>query len=289
MIWLKMVLLYRRKSVMGNGRLWGRTSGKGSETSRVRVRAFGAMFVLLLAGFGLLGLGSHRHAQDALARRSGSPLPTASNASLKSKPEARALLGQLPLIFEPNQGQADPRAKFLARGSGYSLFLKTDGAVLAMQTAHASPAGSSEQFVNMKLVGANPAAVLTGADPLPGKSNYLIGNDPHKWHRGIPQFGGVRYASVYAGIDLIFYGNQGHLEYDFRVGPGADPSQAELEFHGASQLKLSGGDLILAGLSSNGKDEAGLRLQAPQIYQRDGDRHEPVTGRFVLRSGNRVG
>jgi hypothetical protein len=301
MIWLKMVLLYRRKSVMGNGRLWGRTSGKGSETSRVRVRAFGAMFVLLLAGFGLLGLGSHRHAQDALARRSGSPLPTASNASLKSKPEARALLGQLPLIFEPNQGQADPRAKFLARGAGYSLFLETTGAVLAMQTApasqhtsrhasqHASPRERSEQFVDMKLVGANPAAALTGADPLPGKTSYIIGNDPHKWHSGVPQFGGVRYASVYPGIDLIFYGNQGHLEYDFRVGPGADPSQAELEFHGASKLKLSGGDLILAGLSSNGKDEAGLRLQAPQIYQRDGDRHEPVTGRFVLRSGNRVG
>src|SRR5580692_9140703 len=296
MIWLKMVLLYRRKSVMGNGRLWGRTSGKGSETSRVRVRAFGAMFVLLLAGFGLLGLGSHRHAQDALARRSGSPLPTASNASLKSKPEARALLGQLPLIFEPNQGQADPRAKFLARGAGYSLFLETTGAVLAMQTApasqhtsrhasqHASPRERSEQFVDMKLVGANPAAALTGADPLPGKTSYIIGNDPHKWHSGVPQFGGVRYASVYPGIDLIFYGNQGHLEFDLRVAPGADPSQAELQFDGAGKLELSGGDLILTG-----EDAGGLRLQAPQVYQRDGDRHQPVAGRFVLRAANRVG
>jgi uncharacterized repeat protein (TIGR01451 family) len=269
---------------MGNGRWWGgtverTTLGKSSGTGWMRVGVPGAMFMLLVAGSGLLGLGSRRSVRIA-----ASPIPTLSKSSLKSKLGARAILGQLPILFEPNQGQADPRAKFLARGSGYSLFLKTDGAVLAMQTAHASPAGSSEQFVNMKLVGANPAAVLTGADPLPGKSNYLIGNDPHKWHRGIPQFGGVRYASVYPGIDLIFYGNQGHLEYDFRVAPGADPSQAELQFDGASKLELSGGDLILTG-----EDAGGLRLQAPQVYQRDGDRHKPVAGRFVLRAANRVG
>ena len=269
---------------MGNGRRWGRTLGRSSETSWVR--AIGAMFVLLLAGSGLLGLGSHRHAQDALAPQPTSPLPTSSRSSLKSKPEARAILGQLPLIFEPNHGQADPRAKFLARGAGYSLFLETTGAVLAMQTGHASLPGRSEQFVNMKLVGANPAAALAGIDPLPGKSNYIIGNDPHKWHSSVPQFGGVRYASVYPGIDLIFYGNQGHLEYDFRVGPGADPSQAELQFDGARKLELSGGgDLILTGKD----DEDGLRLRMPQVYQRDGDRHEPVPGRFVLRAANRVG
>src|SRR5271167_1097704 len=269
---------------MGNGRWSGgtlgrRILGKSSGTSLVWVRVLGAMSLLLVAGSGLLGLGSRRSVQTA-----ASPAPTLSRSSSKSKPGARAILGQLPIIFEPNQGQADPRAKFLARGPGYSLFLKTDGAVLAMQAAHASGQGTSEQFVNMKLVGANPAAALTGADPLPGKSNYLVGNDPHKWHSGIPQFAGVRYAGVYPGIDLIFYGNQGRLEYDFRVAPGADPSQAELQFDGASKLELSGGDLILTG-----EDAGGLRLQAPQIYQRDGDRHQPVAGRFVLRSANRVG
>ncbi len=269
---------------MGNGRWWGgtlggRTLGKSSEACWVRVRVLGAMFVLLVAGSGLVGLSSRRSTQA-----SAPPIPTLSKSSPQSKPGLRAILGQLPIIFEPNQGQADPRAKFQARGPGYSLFLQTSGAVLAMQTAHPSGQQTREQFVNMKLVGANPGAALTGADPLPGKSNYLIGNDPHKWHSGIPQFGGVRYASVYPGIDLIFYGNQGHLEYDFRVAPGADPSQAELQFDGASKLELSGGDLILTG-----KDAGGLRLQAPQVYQRDGDRHQPVVGRFILRAANRVG
>ncbi len=290
---------------MGNGR-WsdslgehsaeslGQTLEKASGKSLLWVRALGGLVVLLVAGSVLLGVGSRRYAERSVAQDPASPSPALSGLSLKSKPEARAILGQLPLIFEPNQGQADPAVKFLAHGSGYSLFLDANSAVLAMQTAPSSSSAASaassaqpnEQFVRMKLVGANPAAALAGADALPGKSNYIVGNDPQKWHSGIPQFGGVHYAGVYPGIDLVFYGNQGHLEYDFRVAPGADASQAELEFEGTSKLKLkvSGGDLILTS-----KNDGGLRLRAPQVYQRDGDRHVPVTGHFVLHAANRVG
>ncbi len=264
---------------MGNGRWWGRTSG----SRLVRVRALGSVFVLLLAGSVLLGFGSRRYAQMPVAQAAASPIPTALRPPSHAKPDARAVLGQLPLIFEPNHGQADPGVKFMSRGAGYSLFLDNSGAVLDMQTGH-SARGRSEHVVRMKLVGANPAALAAGSDPLPGKSNYLIGNDPQKWHRAVPQFAGVHYDHVYRGIDLLFYGNQGHLEYDFKVAPGADPSQAELQFDGAGKLELRGGDLILTG-----KDEGGLRLKAPQIYQRDGDRRIPVAGHFVLRAGNRVG
>jgi hypothetical protein len=240
-----MIGVNRRKSVMGNGRRSGRSLGKSSAGSVMRVRALGAVLVLLLAGSVLLGLGSHHEAQKALARVPASPIPTSLKSSLKPKPDARAILGQLPLIFEANQGQSDPSVKFLAHGAGYSLFLEPTGAVLGLQTPHSSQPGNKEQFVSMKLVGANPAAVTAGTDPLPGRSNYFVGNDPRQWHTGIPQFAGVRYQGVYPGIDLVFYGNQGHLEYDFRVAPGANPSQAELQFDGASKLELRGGDLIL--------------------------------------------
>ncbi|MFZ0953746.1 MAG: SBBP repeat-containing protein [Candidatus Sulfotelmatobacter sp.] len=288
---------------MGNGRWSGASLGersgassaeglektleKDSEKSLLWVRALAGLVVLLVAGSVLLGFGSRRYAEKSVAQHPASSIPALSRLSLKSKSQARAILGQLPLIFEPNQGQADPQVKFLAHGAGYSLFLDANSAVLAMQTApSSSSAAQHSQFVRMKLVGANPAAALAGADALPGKSNYIVGNDPQKWHSGIPQFAGVHYAGVYPGIDLVFYGNQGHLEYDFRVAPGANASQAELEFDGTSKLKLkvSDGDLIL---TSN--DDGGLRLRAPQVYQRDGDRHVPVTGRFVLRAANRVG
>ena len=112
--------------------------------------------------------------------------------------------------------------KFVSRGSGYGLYLNSTGAVLAMRTATGEKRDGAEVWkrCGMTLVGANPKAVVAGSERLPGMSNYFIGNDPKKWHTGIPQFAGVRYQSVYPGIDLVFYGSQGHLEYDFKVAPG---------------------------------------------------------------------
>jgi hypothetical protein len=266
---------------MGNGRQLGRSPGRSS--GQRLGSALGAMFVLLLAGAVLLGSGSRRYAQKSTAHLPASPIPTSTKLPLQSKLDARRILGQLPLTFEPNQGQADAKVKFLARGAGYSLFLDPTSAVLALQTPSKSRSGPSAQFVRMKLVGSNPVAVTAGTNPLPGKSNYIIGNDPQKWHSGVPQFAGVHYASVYPGIDLVFYGNQGQLEYDFKVAPGADPSQAELQFDGVTKLELSGGDLLLTG-----SDAGNLRLQAPQVYQRDGEHRQPIAGRFVLRAANRV-
>ncbi len=185
----------------------------------------------------------------------------------------------LPLMFEPNQGQTDQRVKFLARGTGYGLFLTANQAVLALQ----KPAGRSphstvrNSVVSMKLAGAL-ATEPAGDIQLPGKSNYFIGNDPTKWHRDIPQFARVRYHNVYPGIDLVYYGNQGRLEYDFEVAPGSDPKQVALMFQGTHGLKIdANGDLVL------GVDGSDVRLQAPRVYQKFGAEERSVTGRFQLR------
>src|SRR5947207_7339241 len=83
--------------------------------------------------------------------------------------------------------------------------------------------------LQMKLVGANQAAKVTALDELPGKSNYFIGNDPKKWRTDVPTYGKVKYQGVYPGIDLVYYGNQRQLEYDFVVAPGADRKAITLE------------------------------------------------------------
>jgi len=266
---------------MGIGSRWWGTGMSGSvpDTKRrihIGARAFGATLILLLAACVILQP-FHRYSGQATANlnvRSTSP----SAAISSSKLDARAVFSQLPMIFEPNQGQADPSARFIARGQGYNLYLQKIGAVLALASKD-----QHIQNVKMMLVGANSNAEISGANRLPGTSNYFIGNDPKKWHRGIPQFDGVHYWNVYPGIDLAFYGSQGRLEYDFRIAPGADPSQAQLQFDGAGQPRLSGRDLIL---DANG---ASVSLQAPRIYQRIANRTQPVAGRFVLHAGNRVG
>jgi uncharacterized repeat protein (TIGR01451 family) len=260
---------------MGNGR-----RSKNSASGRVWTRSIGAATLLLLTATLVLRTGARtdaRHAQLVIPR---SPIETSAKSLTAAKPDRRAILEQLPLIFEPNQGQADADVRFLAQGHGYSLFLDATSAIFTTQSPMHERTG---QVVRMKLMRSNLSAPASATHPLPGRSNYLIGSDPKKWHIGIPQFAGVRYQNVYPGIDLDFYGNEGRLEYDFRIAPGADPSQAELQFDGVTKLQLSGGDLILTE-----KDQGGLRLHAPQIYQIDGKQRKAIEGRFILRSNNRV-
>jgi uncharacterized repeat protein (TIGR01451 family) len=288
---------------MGNGCRSGQgvnqtNAGKSVERRRLRLSIAGTVFALVIAGSVVLSLGSRHDANQNLAQIPAVPAPpfhpvaSKIQPNLLSTPESRSLLAELPLIFEPNLGQGNPAAKFLAHGAGYGLSLDATGAVLGLQIPRSQQGKSREELVRMRLVGANPGAEIAGTGPLPGKSNYLVGNDPHYWRTGIPQFAGVRYESVYPGIDLVFYGNQGHLEYDFHIAPGADPSRAELQFEGARKLRIDNGDLIMAGSSvasdSKVKDIPIVCMRKPEIYQRDGDRRIPVQGHFVLRAENRV-
>jgi uncharacterized repeat protein (TIGR01451 family) len=276
-------------------------------TSVVRVRVLAAGLVLLGTGCAVLGWGSRSrqtvanaaaHFPPIAAQVTGVPGMIGPAQSLPGgvshDAQARSLLAGLPLIFEPNQGQgnldaADARAKFVTRGSGYSLFLGSDGAILSMVSGEPSKTTSNHESLTrvdslqMKLAGANPNANVTGADLLPGKSNYFLGNDPAKWRRGVPQFARVRYEGIYPGINLVFYGNQGHLEYDFQVAPGSDPAQAELAFNGAKQLELKDGALVIQ--SGGGS----VQLEAPHVYQEISGRQQSVEGRFVLRGANRAG
>jgi hypothetical protein len=195
----------------------------------------------------------------------------------------------LPLFFEPNQGQTAPQVKFLAHGAGYGLFLTADEAVLHLQpsavsTQHSAltPEPASSSVIRMRLDGANSSARVSGASPLPGKSNYFIGNDPSKWRHDIPHFARVQYQAVYPGIDLVYYGNQGQLEYDFRVAPGADPNQIALNFKGAS-AHIDSADLILS------TDQGDVRFRAPHIYQQDGNTQKSVAGGFRQLADNGIG
>ena len=74
-----------------------------------------------------------------------------------------------------------------------------------------------------------------GAGPVAGTSNYFIGNDPSQWHTDIPNYGQVEEQNVYPGVDLVYYGNQQQLEYNFTVAPGADPGVIRLAFTGPSR------------------------------------------------------
>ena len=203
--------------------------------------------------------------------------------------------GQLPLSFEANQGQTDSRVDYLARGAGYTMFLTGDGAVLDLQQAASSPASGNASFrnppcqisgtaIDMQFIGANPGATVTGLDKQQTTSNYFVGNDSRQWRSGIANYGQVEYQHLYSGIDAVFHGNQGQLEYDFNIAPGADPNQIQWQITGASGLSLdSSGNLLIHTTSSD------LIEKAPNIYQEINGQRVAVSGHFVLEGADRVG
>lgn len=170
------------------------------------------------------------------------------------------------LGYEGNFG-----VRFIARGAGYGLFITPDEAVMTHPVSGNEP-------LHMRLVGARRDVRLTGLDPLPGTTNYFVGNDPARWHRNVPSFARVRSEQVYPGIDLVYHGDQRRLEYDFVIAPHADPGRITLAFSGARRVSLDGdGNLVLS--TAHGT----LVQRKPLVYQEVGGERRLIDGRYTLR------
>lgn len=195
--------------------------------------------------------------------------------------------GQLPLRFEANLGQTDRSAEFLSRGNGYSLFLTPTESVFVLRqppTKTSASQSAPAAVLRMKLLGANRASRARALERLSGASNYFIGNDPKKWRTDVPNYAKVQFENVYPGVNLVYYGNQSQLEYDFVVAPGADPSVIQLGFRGAQHVTVdSQGDLRISTLGRE------IRWRKPVIYQEISGAKKAVEGRYIQHGNNRVG
>jgi len=251
----------------------------------------------LIGLLGLLGWGTAPPQAQDLPQQPSSP----SQASEPSRHVTRpGSYGHLSLSFEANQGQTDGQVQFLAHGQGYTLFLTAREAVFAFcppaapgpQPKGSAPRtgtgpdtpGTAQAVVRMQLLGANPAPQVVGLEELPGKANYFRGNDPQQWRTNVPTYGKVKYAVVYPGVDLVYYGQSRQLEYDFVVAPGVDPTVITLGFAGIDRVDVDAqGDLVLA--TPGGP----LRFQKPAVYQERDGRRQAIAGGYVLKSPYQVG
>src|SRR5687767_11268054 len=204
-------------------------------------------------------------AADPVANSSGSSASRATPPALHEATGLRVVesYGRLPLSFEANSGQADSQVDFISRGLGYDLFLTSSEAIMIMiASTRSAPAASTQSVLRMQVVGANPQAQVAGLDQLPGIANYLVGDDPARWRTKVPTYAKVRYRGVYDGVDLVYYGNNRELEYDFVVAPGADPGRIRLRFEGAEHLRIDPHGELVLGLRG-----AEVRQRRPVIYQ----------------------
>lgn len=227
--------------------------------------------------------------------------------------------GKLPLQFEPNEGQTDARVRFLSHGDGYTLFLTDAEAIFRLQRGSSlqgqrdamrslnPPHPVENAVLRMKLVGANPASRVSGRGTLQGRSNYFLGGASGQWRRNIPTFSQVRYQQAYPGIDLVYYGNQQQLEYDFVVAPGADPGAISLDVQ-SDRAAGKPGKVVPLRIAANGDllvsvGDAELSFHRPVVYQADSSaasdtlgadpqsegRKKTLPGRWVLKTPTQVG
>ena len=226
----------------------------------------------------------------------GGPDSSAPLSASRMQASADLAASRSSLRFEENLGQTDERVRFIARSPGLMLFLTDTDAVFALAEPRSedaaremrldpkrAPEPSNGRVIRMRMNGVHPRPALSAEAELPGVSNYFLGDDPAGWRAGVRSFGSVRYSSVYQGVDLFYYGNDGALEYDFVVAPGIDARQIELVFDGADAIELTedGSLVIRAGPCE-------LRQAPPACYQSLGDGRETVSGRFEISDGNTV-
>lgn len=250
------------------------------------------------------------------ARRIAGPFIVLSSAvstrntttQLKSLARIPESYGKVPLSFELNEGQVDKRVNFLSRASGYELFLTKNELVFALRgdrrdsaksrssttrTESSSPVieGLADGHANTgpdpvlrtRLLGTNGAVNLVGVGELEGRVNYFIGDNRAKWHTDIPTYSKVKYESIYPGTDLVYYGDQRQLEYDFIVAPGADPQRIAFEVRGARRISLNAkGDLVLNVGARN------LCWRKPVAYQKQNGFRNKIGVHYVITQASRI-
>src|SRR5882762_6879434 len=274
-----------------------KTRGSWVKALKFAALALVVSSLLLLANF--RDIAKRVHPSDV--RVSPGATSGASNlARANQDPRWMEAYGKLALSFEENEGQTAGEVRYVSHGSGYELFLTPEEAVVALQPSlpgnlsalhgvayfrslrQARRAGRMT-VLRMGLEGANLEAKISGIDSLPGKVNYFLGNKPEHWHTNIPTYSRVKYAQVYPGVDLVFYGNQRNLEYDFVVAPGANPKAIALTLKGARKVRVdSNGDLILS--LADGQ----VIFQKPVLYQNVRGQRKQIEGGYSLAGKQRV-
>ena len=179
------------------------------------------------------------------------------------------VMSRLPLRFEENRGQFHPAVRYTARAGGYNLQLTDRGPAFLL----------GNQRVEISMVHANPAPGLEGVDRMAAPTNYFVG-PRQQWHTGVANYARVRYRAVYPGVDILYYGNHGHLEYDFELQAGVSPDAIRMQFLGAGALSITPeGDLVIEA------DGVQAVQKKPVIFQ-DGRR---IEGRYTLLAHNQAG
>jgi uncharacterized protein (TIGR03437 family) len=151
------------------------------------------------------------------------------------------------------------------------------GGTMQVRSTGAEILGPGRQ-IRMNLVGAGANPKLEGTGDA-GTLNEIIGNDPAKWRSGIELNENVTARGVYPGVDIVWYGRDSTLEYDFNVQPHADPGNIRIRISGAERVELTGsGDVLITD------SQGTITQKLPAAYQTLRGMRRQVTARFRIEA-----
>lgn len=247
-------------------------------------------------------LNSGRHVPEGVSEVQSDARPIEFSTARLTTAQAREAYGKIEMSFEASPAETNSGVNFLARGAGYTLFLKPAEAVFVLNRQDSRVAAQNSKVqtrrskvddaiknaapkvLRMKFIGADRTATAIGADKLPGKVNYFTGNVPSEWRTEVPTYARVSYGQIYPGVDLVYYGNQRQLEYDLVVSPGSDARDIKLQFDGADKIEVdAAGDLLLS------LGETVIRQPKPVAYQEVSGERRAVEARYAVDPEGQVG
>src|SRR5215211_7068533 len=271
----------------------GSTASAGAEVLRgarpARGRAFpgkkkalvvvAVTLLALLAAFAVLIAASNAPNADHHSSAASTQHDQSRAAPQMSEQEALDAYGKLPLSFIPNEGQTDEAVRYYAQGAGYGFFFTKEGARLSFADGE-----GGGHALDLSFLGANPDATLEARKRLSGEVNYLQGDDPAKWQKGLPTHGELLYGGLWPGIDMAVRGEGGNLKYEFHLKPGSSVEDVRLAYRGAEGLSVGAGGELLVQTS-----QGVLKDAAPVSYQLIGGERVPVESRYQLTGGGGYG
>ena len=218
----------------------------------------------------LLLMASATRAGDIPRFAAGAP-GVSTAAVAKRPPQAAYDINALPVYFEKDPA----RDRYQTRTANAGLIFDKGGFWLGI--------GDRGESVRVSFRGARHGATPIGQGPLAAHSNYFVGRDQTKW--SVRQhFAGVEYSALWPDIDAAYYAKQNQLEYDFNVGPHANPSRIVLQVDGADSVRIDEqGELRISSKSGE------TRQRRPNIYQEIDGRRIEIAGGYRLAGKRRVG
>lgn len=156
--------------------------------------------------------------------------------------------------FVINKGQWPKQVKFRSEIDGAYLYLENNALhyqFVHIPDHHAGNVPAEDDTLikghvfNARFVGANKQPDISQEGKSSYYYNYFKGNDESKWQGEVRSYQKVKYSQLYEGIDLVLYGHQNTLKYDYHLAPGADVKQIRVKYEGVKKPKIKNGELII--------------------------------------------